>query len=369
MVARRERAPTALRLLDGDILVEPGLLGTVGDVAARVAPAHRYVIVTDDTVAGHYGARVVDSFAGTQPLLLRIPPGESHKTRRTWASLTDEMLDAGCGRDTTVVALGGGVVGDLAGFVAATFMRGIPVVQVPTTLLAMIDASIGGKTGVDAPAGKNLVGAFHQPSAVIADPRALATLPLEHRRAGAAEAIKHGVITDAAYFDRIAAALPALLLEPAGDAMHELIIGSITIKAGIVLGDERERGMRKILNFGHTLGHAIETASDYRVLHGEAIAIGMVLEAALAELIGVATAGTAARVRDAVARTGLPVAPPPTLSPERLVALTRTDKKARAGAVEYALPLTIGTMAGADTQWSVRVRDDDVLAVLRASSR
>jgi len=173
VVARRERAPAALRLLDCDILVEPGLLGSVGAIAARVAPAHRYVIVTDDTVAGHYGARVVDSFTGAQPLLLRIPPGESHKTRLTWASLTDEMLDAGCGRDTTVIALGGGVVGDLAGFVAATFMRGIPVVQVPTTLLAMIDASIGGKTGVDTPAGKNLVGAFHQPSAVIADPHAL----------------------------------------------------------------------------------------------------------------------------------------------------------------------------------------------------
>ncbi|HEU5478875.1 MAG TPA: 3-dehydroquinate synthase, partial [Candidatus Tumulicola sp.] len=310
----------------------------------------------------------VDSFEDPSPLLLRVPPGEVHKTRATWASLTDEMLDAGCGRDTTVVALGGGVVGDLAGFVAATFMRGIPVVQVPTTLLAMIDASLGGKTGVDAPAGKNLVGAFHQPSAVIADPQALATLPLEQRRAGAAEAIKHGVITDTAYFDRVAAALPALLHDPAGDAMHELIIGSITIKAGVVLGDEREHGMRKILNFGHTLGHAIETASDYRLLHGEAIAIGMVLEAALAEMIGVATAGTAPRIRDAVARAGLPTAPPPALSPERLLALTRTDKKARGGAVEYALPLTIGTMAGAETQWGVRVRDDDVLAVLRAAS-
>ena len=368
MVAPRERAAAALRLLDCEILVEPGLLGSVGAIAARAAPAHRYVIIADDTVAGHYGARVVDSFHGPSPLLLRVPPGEAHKTRATWASLTDEMLDAGCGRDTTVVALGGGVVGDLAGFVAATFMRGIPVVQVPTTLLAMIDASLGGKTGVDAPAGKNLVGAFHQPSAVVADPQALATLPLEQRRAGAAEAIKHGVITDAAYFDRVAAALPALLHDPAGDAMHELIIGSITIKAGVVLGDEREHGMRKILNFGHTLGHAIETASDYRLLHGEAIAIGMVLEAALAEMIGIATAGTAPRIRDVVARAGLPTAPPPALSPERLLALTRTDKKARGGAVEYALPLTIGTMAGAETQWGVRVRDDDVLAVLRTAS-
>lgn len=366
MVARTTRAAAALRLLDCDILVEPGLLGSVGAIAARVAPAYRYVVIADDTVAGFYAERVIASFAGTDPVLLRIPPGETHKTRLTWASLTDEMLDAGCGRDTTVIALGGGVVGDLAGFVAATFMRGIPFVQVPTTLLAMIDASIGGKTGVDAPAGKNLVGAFHQPKAVIADPQTLATLPMHHLRAGAAEAIKHGVITDAAYFDVLAGTLPGLLADPAGDAMHELIIGSITIKAGVVLGDERERGMRKILNFGHTLGHAIETASDYRLLHGEAIALGMVFESRLAERLGIAVAGTSSRVRDVVERAGLPVALPASLSPERLLALTRTDKKARAGAVEYALPVAVGTMAGADSRWSVRVRDDDVIAVLRA---
>lgn len=368
MVARQQRAATTLRLFDCDILVEPGLLRSVGAIVEHAAPAHRYVIITDDTVAGLYAERVLTSFANGDPLLLRIPPGEAHKTRATWTSLTDEMLDAACGRDTTVVALGGGVVGDLAGFVAATFMRGIPFVQVPTTLLAMIDASIGGKTGVDTPAGKNLVGAFHQPKAVIADPETLATLPVEQRRAGAAEAIKHGVIADAAYFDRLADALPALLDNPSGDAMHELVIGSITIKAGIVLGDEHERGMRKILNFGHTLGHAVETASDYRLLHGEAVAIGMVLEASLAERVGLAVSGTAQHVRAVVERARLPVAIPDSLSAERLVALTRTDKKARGGAAEYALPMSIGAMAGADTQWGVRVRDDDVIAELRAAA-
>src|SRR5690348_6074705 len=361
--------PVEVELPTYRVLIARGALAEVGRIAASTTGAHRYAIVSDESVAPLYAGRIRAALGEGRTRLYTVPAGEEHKTRANWTTLTDWMLADGFGRDTAVVALGGGVVGDLAGFVAATFMRGIPFVQVPTTLLAMIDASIGGKTGVDAPAGKNLVGAFHQPSAVVADPRTLATLPIEHRRAGAAEAIKHGVITDAAYFDRIAGALPALLEDPAGDAMHELIIGSITIKAGIVLGDERERGMRKILNFGHTLGHAIETASDYRLLHGEAIAIGMVLEASLAEMIGVATAGTAERVRDVVARAGLPVAPPPTLSPERLLALSRTDKKARAGSAEYALPLTIGTMAGADTQWSVRVRDDDVLAVLRAASR
>jgi 3-dehydroquinate synthase len=370
VVARssNERTPTSLHLLDCDILFEPGLLGAIGEIVTRVAPAHRYVIITDDTVARLHGAQVIGSFRSHQPIVLRIPPGEMHKTRDRWAALTDEMLKSACGRDTTIVALGGGVVGDLAGFVAATFMRGIPFVQVPTTLLAMIDASIGGKTGVDTPAGKNLVGAFHQPAAVLTDPRALLTLPIEHLRSGLAEAIKHGVIADAAYFARIAAALPALLYDPAGHAMHELVVDSIAIKANVVSDDEHERGRRKILNFGHTLGHAIETASDYQLLHGEAIAIGMVLESALAERVGVAAPDTSRRVRDVVESAGLPPACPATMAPEPLLVLTRTDKKARAGNVVYALPRTIGAMAGANTAWGVHVSDADVLALLRETA-
>ena len=288
-----------------------------------------------------------------------------HKTLACWASLTDAMLAAACGRDTTIVALGGGVIGDLAGFVAATYMRGIPFVQVPTTLLAMIDASIGGKTGVDTPAGKNLVGAFHQPAAIITDPRALLTLPADQLRAGTAEAIKHGVIADAAYFERLAAALPAACLAPGDEPMHRLVIDSIAIKTRVVAGDERESGLRKILNFGHTLGHAIEAASDYRLLHGECVAIGMVLESRLAERIGVAAPGLSQRVREVVECAGLPSALPDGLSAERLVALTRTDKKARAGVAEYALPRVIGAMAAADEGWSVRVPDEDVIALLR----
>lgn len=357
-------APAGVHLLGYDILVAPALLDTLGDITRRVAPAHRYVIVTDHTVGPLHAAGAARSFGAAPVRTLAVPAGEATKTRETWARLTDDLLALGAGRDTVLIALGGGVIGDLTGFVAATFMRGIPYVQVPTTLLAMIDASIGGKTGVDTPAGKNLVGAFHQPAAVIVDPLVLRTLPDAHRRAGLAEAIKHGVIADAAYVDRLETAADAFA-DPGGAAMRDVLVRSIEIKSDVVRRDAREGGLRKILNFGHTLGHAIEAESEYRLLHGEAVAIGMTLESALAERIGVAARGTAARVRACVARAGLPTERPPTFAPEHILARTRADKKARAGAVEYALPSRVGAMAGAATEWSVRVSDDDVLAVLR----
>src|SRR5215212_9303610 len=194
------------------VTVAAGLRHQFARAITEAAPGYHYAIVSDVTVAPYYGESLTLALAASAPVSLHlVPSGEAHKTRDTWARVTDGMLDAGCGRDTTVVALGGGVVGDLAGFVAATFMRGVPVVQCPTTLLAMIDASVGGKTGVDTAAGKNLVGAFHAPAAVLADVEAAQTLPLEHRRAGLAEAIKHGVLADAEYFARIDELLPALL--------------------------------------------------------------------------------------------------------------------------------------------------------------
>lgn len=356
----------AVSLLSYPIHVAPGALDDVGTIVRRVAPAHRYVLVSDTNVAPLYAGRVVASFAGDRVDRLQTAAGESHKTREQWIALTDAVIALGCGRDTTILALGGGVVGDLAGFVAATFMRGVPFVQLPTTLLAMIDASIGGKTGVDTPAGKNLVGAFHQPRAVIADPDVLSTLPLAERRSGCAEAIKHGVIADAAYFDRLCEALPLVLETPAGEAMHDLIRRSIEIKCDIVWRDERESGRRKVLNFGHTLGHAIEATTDYAMLHGDAVAIGMVLEAALAERLGVAEPGTAAAVRAAVARAGLPGDLPAGVTPSDVVAATRGDKKARAGITEYALPLRIGAMAGEARGWAVPVEEREVLEVLQA---
>jgi len=298
--------------------------------------------------------------------VLIIPAGESNKTRDTWARLTDQMLAKGYGRDSTVIALGGGVVGDLAGFVAATFMRGIPVVQVPTTLVAMVDASIGGKTGVDTYLGKNLVGVFHFPAAVLIDPQVLATLPFRELRAGFAEIVKHGVIANDAYFREVASSARNLLDKggPESDRMLSVIVQSIEIKADIVSRDEREDGLRKTLNFGHTIGHAVELVSGFSLLHGEAVAIGMALEGRLAERIGVAQAGTAEAIIEALRTAGLPTELPRPFEKGAVLEAMRSDKKARSGKTMFALPLRIGAMAGADTGWTVSVTDDQLREVL-----
>lgn len=358
---------SAQRVVDaGDyrVTIAAGLRHDFAPLIAASAPAHHYVVVSDADVAPHYADALVGQLArhGHSSLQI-IPAGEQHKTRDTWARVTDGLLAAGCGRDTTIVALGGGVVGDLAGFVAATFMRGVPVVQCPTSLLAMIDASVGGKTGVDTAAGKNLVGAFHPPAAVLVDVETLCTLPPAHRKAGLAEAIKHGIIADADYLARIDAALPALLEGDSAETL-ELVARSVEIKAGVVRADPRELGLRKTLNFGHTLGHAIELVSGYQLLHGEAVAIGMVLEARLAELIGVAERDTARRIEELLRRAGLPVARPSQLGAEQVLDATRHDKKARGGAVAYALPARIGAMAGAERDWAIEVGDALVREVL-----
>lgn len=357
----------ATRVVDaGDyrVTIAAGLRHDFAKHVAAVAPAHHYAVVSDDEVAPHYAGDVVSRLAARGNTSLHLmPAGEAHKTRDTWARLTDDLLDAGCGRDTTVVALGGGVVGDVAGFVAATFMRGVPVVQCPTSLLAMIDASIGGKTGVDTQAGKNLVGAFHQPAAVLADVETLRTLPLAHRRAGLAEAIKHGVVADADYFARIAAAIPALI-EGDPDTMLDVVTRSVELKAAVVRDDTREHGRRKTLNFGHTIGHAIELVSGFRLLHGEAVAIGMVLEARLAERLGVATRGTSDQIERVVRAAGLPAARPSSLDADAILAATRHDKKGRGGSVAYALPARVGVMAGQDSGWAIDVDDALVREVL-----
>lgn len=344
--------------------VGAGLGDDLAPLIAEAAPAHHYAVISDGNISSRYGdplAASLSRFGRTSSHV--IPPGESFKTRETWSRLTDELLDAGGTRDTTVVALGGGVVGDLAGFVAATYMRGVPVVQVPTTLLAMIDASVGGKTGVDTEAGKNLVGAFHAPAAVVADVDVLSTLPLAHRRAGLAEAIKHGVIADADYLTSIESQLDALLrAEPA--ATLPLVARSVELKADVARADPLEHGRRRILNFGHTLGHAIEHVSGFSLLHGECVAIGMVLEARLAERLGIAARGIAERIEHTLAAAGLPTSRPEHMDVNAIIASTRRDKKARAGAVEYALPTRIGEMAEQGGRWSVPVEEDVVREVL-----
>lgn len=375
MTAPRHSGPLALH--GAAIEVAAGALGSLGARVRQRHPGHRIAIIADQTVAGLYGESALASFepaasapAGAEdlpePLLLTFPAGERHKTRATWGSLTDQLLDARCGRDSVIVALGGGVTGDLAGFVAATFLRGVPVVQAPTTLLAMIDASIGGKTGVDTPAGKNLVGAFHQPSLVLVDPRLLATLPSAQRREGLAEAIKHGAIADAAYFGWIASTLRDIVHEGTLDdatALH-LVRRSVEIKVDVVRKDERELGLRKVLNFGHTIGHAIEHVTAYGVPHGHAVAIGMVAEAILAERLRIAERGLSDAIATVCDAAGLPVRLPDGVSAAEIVPATRTDKKARAGHVEYALPRALGEMAGADTGYGIRASDADVLRAL-----
>lgn len=347
------------------VTIGPGALDRIGEIVRVSAAAHRYAIITDDTVGPLYASRVADALRIPASATFAMRAGETHKTRETWLRLTDELLATGFGRDTTIIAVGGGVVGDVAGFVAATFMRGVPYVQIPTTLLAMIDASVGGKTGVDTAAGKNLVGAFHQPAAVVADTTVLGSLPIEQLRSGMAEAIKHGVIADEEYFARVESLAGTLRsMDVTSPAVLDLVARGVEIKADAVRRDEREGGIRKTLNFGHTVGHAVEHTSGYSLLHGEAVAIGMVYEALIAERIGAATAGTADSIRRAVQSAGLPHERPRTMSIDDIVSATRGDKKARAGRVEYALPARIGAMAGASRGWSMPVSEDLLREVL-----
>jgi 3-dehydroquinate synthase len=358
---------TAAFTLHGSrILIGDGLLDRCGAELREALPGRRLAIISDETVAALHASRVAAACAPAPVTILTIPAGEASKTRKSWSRLTDDMLDAGFGRDSAILALGGGVVGDLAGFVAATYMRGIPFVQMPTSLVAMIDAAIGGKTGVDTRAGKNLVGAFHHPARVIVDPRALATLPLAHIRNGLAEAIKHAVIASRAEFDWIAANLAALLGDggPAPAIADRLVRKHIEIKSSIVARDEREGGVRKTLNFGHTIGHAVESLSGYAMLHGECVAVGMVVEARIAALAGVAEASVADSIAALLRAAGLPADLPASMTPAGVLEATRTDKKARGGSVEYALPSRLGAMAGAESGYALRVPDAIVLQAL-----
>jgi 3-dehydroquinate synthase len=277
--------------------------------------------------------------------------------------LSDAMADAGIGRDGAVIALGGGVTGDLAGFVAATYRRGIPYVQVPTTLLAMLDSSVGGKTGVDTLHGKNLVGTFHQPRAVVADVGTLTTLPEPHLRAGLAEAIKHGAVADRGHFDGIAAALDALLARDP-DTLEDVIAQSVAIKAGVVAGDARERGRRAILNFGHTVAHALERVSGYTLLHGEAVAIGMVVEASLGTAVGVTREGTAEALREVLRRLKLPTGAS-AFPADDVIAAMAHDKKSRAGSVKFAFLKELGRAAKADAgDWTFSVPHEAIRTAL-----
>jgi 3-dehydroquinate synthase len=271
------------------------------------------------------------------PGLLTVPAGESYKTLDTVNHLWQGFLEAGLDRRSTVIALGGGVIGDLAGFAASTFMRGINWVGVPTTLLSMVDASLGGKTGFDLPEGKNLIGSFHPPRLVLADTQTLSTLPDVELRAGLAEVVKHGVISDPALF-----ALCACGIEAIKANLDEIVRRAMAVKIKVIEEDPYERGFRAALNLGHTVGHAVELVSGFRLRHGEAVAIGMVAEAKLAERLTVAGRGLSGTIAGSLSELGLPVHIPKDLVLEEIIRAMRVDKKKAAGIVRFTLPVEIG---------------------------
>jgi len=313
-----------------------GALARLPSLLAELCPGARPALISDDKV-------IACVRPGIAAQSFTFPAGEASKSRETWAALTDRLLAAGFGRDSVIVALGGGVVGDVAGFVAATYHRGLPLVQVPTSLLAMVDASIGGKTGIDTAAGKNLVGAFHQPTAVLIDPLVLQTLPDQEFRAGLAEVIKHALIADRAHFGWLAANMAAILArDPI--ARDRMLRVSVALKAAVVAEDEREAGRRAVLNAGHSVAHAIEACSDWGVHHGEAVAMGLVIEARAGEQLGVTEAGTCDALEELLRAAGLPTVLPSHLSTDAVVEALRFDKKNRGGELRVSLPARIGAM-------------------------
>lgn len=326
------------------IYIAPGALHELGSCARRHLTGKRALVVTNPTVAKLYGETVRQSLslAGFVVLWAEIPNGEEYKTLNTVAHLYDAALDGEVERGDAVLALGGGVVGDVAGFLAATYMRGIAFVQVPTTLLAQVDSSVGGKVGVNHPRGKNLIGAFYQPRFVLADTAVLKTLPDREIRAGLAEVIKYGVIWDAAFFGWLEGNIAGLLgLDPA--AVEHAVATSCRIKAAVVSTDETEGGLRAILNFGHTVGHAIEAVTGYqRFVHGEAVAIGMVAEAELAVRLGYLAPAGVDRIAALVSRAGLPRRIPAEILPEMLLQAMQRDKKVAGGELTFVLPEDIG---------------------------
>jgi 3-dehydroquinate synthase len=348
------------------VLIRRGLLQDVPTLLRVHAPAFRYAIVSDAHVAKLYGEALAERCRdeGLGVDLFTFPRGERSKTRKTWSILTDQLLEAGMGRDTVVVALGGGVTGDLAGFVASTFLRGVPLVQVPTSLVAMIDASVGGKTGVDVRAGKNLVGSFHPPRVVLADPDVTGTLDAHERAQGLVEAVKHGAILDRAYFESLLAQAGALM-DGDPEATRSAVLRSVQIKAEVVGADEREQGRRQILNFGHTLGHAIEAASRYTLGHGSAVAAGMVLEARLGEIAGVTASGTHGVIERAVTALGVGGVVTVPGGSDRVLSFLGSDKKSRSGQARFVLLREVGAVH-AEGGWSHEVPARELEGVIAA---
>ena len=326
-----------------DVLIEPGALGRLGEIVRAVAPARAAALFFDPALgdAQAQAVRRALESAGYGVAAVPFAAGEERKTLETVRGLYDALLDHKLERGAPIVALGGGVLGDTVGFAAATYLRGVPFVQCPTTLLAMVDSSVGGKVGVNVPQGKNLIGAFHQPVAVVADPLVLRSLPARELRCGLAECIKHAVIRDAELFGWTRAHM-AELLALAPERLAELVARNVAIKAAVVMEDEKETGVRAHLNLGHTFGHAIEATVGYgRILHGEAVGLGLLAAATLAAQIGVAGRELRPEIEAVVSAAGLPrrAALP---DDARLLDAMALDKKVTAGRIRFVLPERIG---------------------------
>ncbi|MEW6402872.1 MAG: 3-dehydroquinate synthase [Chloroflexota bacterium] len=322
-----------------DVLVQPNGLGDMGKLMRARGLGNPVAVIADENVAKLHSARAMDSLksASYDAHLIPFPAGETSKHINTVMSLWRGMLNAGLDRKSTVVALGGGVTGDLAGFAASTFMRGISWVGVPTTLLAMVDSSLGGKTGFDLPEGKNLVGAFHDPKLVLIDPQFLSTLPRREMIAGMAEVIKHGIISDPELYR-----LTQVGWEIIRKNLNEVIGRAIAVKINFIEKDPFEKNIRAALNIGHTIGHGVEIASGFQLLHGEAIAIGLCLEADLAERMDIAKKGLAKDIAATLSSLGLPIQIPKEISRPEIIRAMRLDKKKASGVIRFALPVRIG---------------------------
>jgi len=318
-----------------EVLIGSGILDQTGEMIAKVIFPCRAAVITDDTVDALYGDRMEKSLqnAGFSVCRTHFPHGEEHKNLHTYMQLMDFLCENQITRTDIIVALGGGVVGDTAGFAAATYLRGVRFVQVPTTLLAMVDSSVGGKTAVDLPHGKNLCGAFWQPSLVVCDTDTLGTLPEETYTDGLAECLKHGVLRDESLFDLLA-------IEDVRKNINEIVARNVAIKADYVMQDERDTGLRQQLNLGHTLGHAVEKRSNFTITHGQSVAIGMVYAAKIAEKLNICDPSVPRRMEAALRHVGLPTAAP--YSAEEIARVALGDKKRAGDIIHMVLPERIG---------------------------
>jgi 3-dehydroquinate synthase len=348
-----------------DIAIAKGGLGQIGASLSSLKLGQKILLVSNPEIYGYYGETVLKSLqaAGFDVCIHLIPPGEQHKNLASIEKIYDAAFENRLERASTMLALGGGVIGDMTGFAAATWLRGINFVQVPTTLLAMVDASVGGKTGVNHPQGKNLIGAFYQPKFVLIDPTVLKTLPVREFRAGMAEVIKYGVIWDADLFTKLEAAEEIDRYETIDPDLLDLILErSCRAKAEVVSQDERESGLRAILNYGHTLGHAVESLTHYETfVHGEGVAIGMALAGAIASRMNLWTAAETQRQDVLIKKAGLPTECPNDLAIAAILNTLQSDKKVKSGKVRFILPTKIGEVIITD-----QVSADLITEVLNA---